>query len=76
VVASDVFAEVIRHEEDGILVNRLDPAALRDAVASLAGDPQKRRRLGSAARARVLTECPPDRETRAYLELYERMVAG
>ncbi len=76
VVASDAFAEVIRHEQDGILVNGLDPEALGSALASLATDPDNRHRLGSAARARVLAERRPDREARAYVELYERMVAA
>ena len=76
VVASDIFAEVIRHEENGILVNRLDPAALGRAFAALAADLQSRNRLGTAARVVALAECRPDREANAYIRLYERLVAS
>ena len=76
VVATDVFAEVIRDGDDGILVDRLDPAALATALAGLSGDSEKRTRLGQRARARVLAERRPDDETRAYVELYERLGAA
>jgi len=41
--------------EAGVLVPPADPGALADAVAALLADPERRRRLGEAARRRVLT---------------------
>jgi glycosyltransferase involved in cell wall biosynthesis len=76
VVASEIFAEVVRHEENGMLVNRLDPARLGETLASLASDPEKRNRLGTAARALVLADFRPEREASAYVSLYERLLAA
>jgi glycosyltransferase involved in cell wall biosynthesis len=45
--------EVLRDGETGVLVPPDDPAALRDAVVGLAGDPVRAARLGAAARAAV-----------------------
>jgi glycosyltransferase involved in cell wall biosynthesis len=44
--------EVVTDGQDGLLVPIGDPAALGDALARLAGDPELRRRLGEAARRR------------------------
>jgi rhamnosyl/mannosyltransferase len=49
-------AWVNRHEETGLTVPPGDPAALREAVAKLAGDEHLRTRLGHAGRSRVLRE--------------------
>ncbi|HWF52696.1 MAG TPA: glycosyltransferase family 4 protein [Solirubrobacteraceae bacterium] len=46
--------EVVRDGVDGLLVPTEDPAALAGAVRRLLLDPAERRRLGEAARARVL----------------------
>ncbi|TMB53063.1 MAG: glycosyltransferase family 4 protein [Deltaproteobacteria bacterium] len=48
------LAEVVVHEETGLLVPPGDPAALATALARLAGDRALRARLGDAGRARVL----------------------
>lgn len=57
VVATPVSAipEAVEDGRTGLLVPPDDPAALASALARLARDPQLRHRLGSAARAMVLT---------------------
>lgn len=55
VVASDIagYREVVRHEEEGLLVTPGDPKALAEAVARLLGDPGLAARLGAAGRRRA-----------------------
>jgi glycosyltransferase involved in cell wall biosynthesis len=45
--------EVIRDGQNGLLVPLEDSAALSDAILQLLRDPEKRRRLGAAARATI-----------------------
>jgi glycosyltransferase involved in cell wall biosynthesis len=56
IVASDVagISQAIRHDRDGILVPERDPEALASAMTSLSGSRQKRRALGTSARARAI----------------------
>jgi len=58
VVATDVpgHREVVIPGETGVLVPAENPSALAEAVAELLADPLRRRRLGEAARKRVLEE--------------------
>lgn len=58
VVASRVgdLARVVRHGRTGLLCPPGDPAALADALAELAGDPQAARRMGQAGRGIVLRD--------------------
>jgi glycogen(starch) synthase len=48
------LTEAVRDEEDGLLVDSEDPAALAAALTRLLLDSSERRRLGQAARDRVL----------------------
>jgi glycosyltransferase involved in cell wall biosynthesis len=54
----------------GLLVPPRDPAALAEAIARLAGDPQLCRRLGEAGRLRAIAEFSLERITAAFLALY------
>lgn len=53
-------AEIIRHEETGLLLPAGDASALAAALADLAGDPQRRDRLARAARADVTSRFAAD----------------
>jgi len=55
VVATPVGAipEAVVHRRTGLLVPPEDPAALAEALAALARDPERRRELGRAGRVRV-----------------------
>jgi glycosyltransferase involved in cell wall biosynthesis len=48
--ALDQIGEVLEHDRTAILVPPADQAALAAALTSLAGDPERRRRLGDEAR--------------------------
>jgi glycosyltransferase involved in cell wall biosynthesis len=58
IIASDMpgCREVVVPDETGLLVPPNDVAALSRAIATLAGDPALRRRMGAAGRARVCAE--------------------
>lgn len=58
VVASNVaaIAEMVRHEETGLLFQKGDASALRSALARAVDDPELRQRLGRAGRAFVERE--------------------
>ncbi|PYN85668.1 MAG: hypothetical protein DMD87_22450 [Candidatus Rokuibacteriota bacterium] len=59
VVATDVpgHRDVVEHETTGLLVAPDGgAAALADAIESLLGDPERRRRMGRAGRARVVRD--------------------
>jgi glycosyltransferase involved in cell wall biosynthesis len=72
VVATAVggLADLVRHEETGLLVQPGDPCALRAALERLLDDPELRRRLGAAGRARVSELCDWDTVTDATLAVY------
>jgi glycosyltransferase involved in cell wall biosynthesis len=55
VIASEgpSLADAVRPGREGVLVPARDPAALAEAMASLAGDADRRRTMGEAARRRV-----------------------
>jgi glycosyltransferase involved in cell wall biosynthesis len=55
VVATNVGgpAEIIRHDENGMLVPPKNPQALADALAKLLADPLKRRSLAAAGLSRA-----------------------
>lgn len=57
----------------GLLVPSRDPAALTGAIVALARDPDRRRRLGAAARGRVLDSFTIDRMVDSYRQVYEEV---
>lgn len=48
-------AELIRHDESGLLIEPSDPTAIADAVVRLLGDPPLAERIGAAGRRQVET---------------------
>jgi glycosyltransferase involved in cell wall biosynthesis len=78
IVATDVpgCREAVRPGETGILVPPYDQAALAEAIAVLAADPARRRRLGDAGRALAEREFTEDIVARETLALYRVLLEG
>jgi glycosyltransferase involved in cell wall biosynthesis len=66
--------EILRDGETGLLVTPGDRAALAAALAGLAGDPQRRERLGAAAAADVRERFAPERLLDRAQALYDDVV--
>jgi glycosyltransferase involved in cell wall biosynthesis len=77
VVASDAggLPEVVEHNVTGLVVPRGDSAALAQAIGSLLSDPQRRRQMGQAGRARALKLFDWDRTAEQFEELYREVAA-
>jgi glycosyltransferase involved in cell wall biosynthesis len=77
VVASDVggVSELVIDGETGILVRPGDPDRLAEALEGLLSDPDRRRRLGEAGRARAERLFDLEQFRQAHLELYRRELA-
>ncbi len=59
----------------GIVVEPGDPRALARALQSLAGDPQRARRMGQAARQRLIEHFSLDAAIDQHVALFEKLVA-
>lgn len=66
--------EVITDGETGLLIDPVDIAELADAIAELATDPERRRRMGAAARMRVEQSYSWVRLADQHRTLYEQSV--
>ncbi|MBI3166665.1 MAG: glycosyltransferase family 4 protein [Anaerolineales bacterium] len=64
--------EVVRPGEHGLLVPLESPAELAQAILQLLRSPADRRRMGRAARERVLSSYTTDRMCEAYLQVIEK----
>lgn len=69
-------AELVEDELSGLLVPPGDAVALRAALGRVLGDPEMRRRMGEAGRARVLEEFASDREAAWLAQLFEGYAKG
>jgi glycosyltransferase involved in cell wall biosynthesis len=67
--------DLVAHEETGLLVPPGDVSELRAALERLLGDPELRRRLGSAARERARERLSWERVTAATIAAYEEALA-
>jgi glycosyltransferase involved in cell wall biosynthesis len=67
--------EIIRHGQTGLLVAPGDHVALAQALGRLAGDPERRQRLGSAAAADVLERYSARLLLERVQGLYDQLVA-
>lgn len=78
VVASRIggIPEQIDDGVDGVLVPPGDPAALASAVRGLLADPGRARRMGEAARVRVVRERAPAGHVEALTSLYAALREG
>ncbi|GGW86476.1 transferase [Streptomyces malachitofuscus] len=74
-VSTDVGAVVEAIGGTGLVVPPRNPRALAEACVSLLRDPERRARLGAAARARALELFTVDQNISAFLGLYLEIVA-
>lgn len=76
VVATDVggTGEVVADGVEGYLVPPRDPRAAADALVELWRDPERRRAMGEAGRARVEQGHDLDQQADRWVELYEQVV--
>jgi glycosyltransferase involved in cell wall biosynthesis len=77
-IASNVpgCREIVLHEETGLLFPVDDAAALADAMARLAADPQLRARCAAAARKLVVERFAAELIGRQIVELYRNILNG
>jgi glycosyltransferase involved in cell wall biosynthesis len=77
VVASDAggLPEVVEDGVTGLVVPRGNSTALAQAIGSLLADPQRRRAMGQAGRARALRLFDWDRSAEQFEELYRELGA-
>lgn len=62
---------VVRNEQTGVLVPAEDVGALSGAMVGLLRDPERRKRLGTAARRLIEDEFSAERMTAEYVRVYE-----
>lgn len=76
VVCTDAggMREAVRDGIDGFVVPVRDVDAMAEALVKLARDPELRRRMGTAARQRVLEKFTLERQTREWRALYEGLL--
>jgi glycosyltransferase involved in cell wall biosynthesis len=76
VIASRVggLPELVRDRETGLLVENA-PAAVAAALVELAGDREFARRLGAAARRRVIDNFTVDHMVRRTMEVYQKVLS-
>ncbi|MGL4551908.1 MAG: glycosyltransferase [Gemmataceae bacterium] len=68
--------EMVRHEQEGLLVSRGDDAACAAALARLLDDPALARRLGEAGRRRVEERYQLGQTIENYFRLYARLTGA
>jgi glycosyltransferase involved in cell wall biosynthesis len=66
--------EMVTHMDDGLLFPAAESTALRDAIATLARDPELAHQLGLAGHERLLRENTADVHYNKLLRVYERAI--
>jgi glycosyltransferase involved in cell wall biosynthesis len=66
--------EIVRHDQEGLLVPPRDPSALAGAIAALIREPGRRARLGEAGVARVRAEFAVERYVARTMEVYRSVL--
>ncbi|MGB9688906.1 glycosyltransferase family 4 protein [Thermogutta sp.] len=65
-------SDIVAHAKTGFIVPRMDDAAIAKHLVTLAADNVLRRRMGEAARERVLNEFTPERYVAAVQEIMKK----
>lgn len=75
VVATDIRGcrQVVEHGVTGLLVPPRDAEALTAAISSLVADPERRRQMGEAARAKARAHFDQEPVIRTTLDVYDRL---
>jgi glycosyltransferase involved in cell wall biosynthesis len=78
VIATHVggIAELIGHDETGLLVPASDPVALRDAIASYLNDYGLREKVSRQGREKVLSDFNLDNEVDKLAQLFRSHAGG
>ena len=78
VIASNVggLGEIIRHEQDGLLVPPRDVRALADAIIQLLSDPEKQRQMQAAAMLRCQQDLNWSNIAAQTVEVYKHAIAA
>src|SRR5207253_2493427 len=63
--------EIVRHEQEGVLVPPRDAAALAEAIGRLIRDEARRHALGAAGIERIRTEFTIDRHVERTMKVYD-----
>jgi len=73
IITTDVpgCRDVVRHEENGLLIAARDASAIAEAVSKLLDGPELRKSMGAFGRARVAEQFSLDHVVAAILRLYE-----
>ena len=74
--AADGVPEMVRHEDTGLLVPARDEQGLAEAVLRLAGDPDLRAKVTTAAARMVDEEYSVEAAARGYDRLYEELLGA
>jgi glycosyltransferase involved in cell wall biosynthesis len=74
--AAGGIVEAVQHEKTGILVQPEDVTGLRDAIAGLIDDDERRQALGAAGRERMQKEFSIATMIDRHIEMYESVLHG
>jgi len=66
--------EIVRHGRNGLLISPRSPAAIADAIALLAGDPELRQRMGQVGREMVEREFAEEHVVAQTLDVYRALL--
>jgi glycosyltransferase involved in cell wall biosynthesis len=72
--AAGGLPEIVRHEENGLLVPPKEPEALAEAIIRLIRNPELGQRLGEAGRRTVENEFSADSMVQGTLQVYEEVM--
>jgi glycosyltransferase involved in cell wall biosynthesis len=77
VIAAEIggIPELINHGEDGMLFKTKDADQLADTIQSLLSDPERCRKMGRAARDKIVARFNPPDHHREILKLYNRLLS-
>jgi glycosyltransferase involved in cell wall biosynthesis len=74
--SSGAFPELVRPGKEGFMVPPEDPARLSEALETLAGSAELRRRLGKNARRTVCQKFSLERQVQGYIRFFNRHLTG